>query len=200
MHVSDHVILNAVVKALEGSSPFYSFRIVDGLYVATGFVVVPLADQVDDLTLLEAMGSPSVSKDGAEELAAHALIVAAEREFSVVVKDFNFDAVKVLRIENEKLRKNNRLLRSAWVQSLDHLETLQKTLEEITNSPWTMLVVLQGTPLLYLLMELLFGLRRMFGMAPLPWRTCRGTSWMRTEMIAVGCGIYILSVYGFRRS
>jgi len=65
-------------------------------------------------------------------LAAHALIVAAEREFSVVVKDFNFDAVKVLRIENEKLRKNNRLLRSAWVQSLDHLETLQKTLEEIT--------------------------------------------------------------------
>jgi len=200
VHVSDHVILNAVVKALEGSSPFYSFRIVDGLYVATGFVVVPLADQVDDLTLLEAMGSPSVSKDGAEELAAHALIVAAEREFSVVVKDFNFDAVKVLRIENEKLRKNNRLLRSAWVQSLDHLETLQKTLEEITNSPWTMLVVLQGTPLLYLLMELLFGLRRMFGMAPLPWRTCRWTSWMRTEMIAVGCGIYILFVYGFRRS
>ena len=200
MHVSDHVILNTVVKALEGSSPFYSFRIVDGLYVATGFVVVPLADQVDDLTLLEAMGSPSVSKDGAEELAAHALIVAAEREFSVVVKDFNFDAVKVLRMENEKLRMNNRLLRSAWVQSLDHLETLQKTLEEITNSPWTMLVVLQGTPLLYLLMELLFGLRRMFGMAPLPWRTCRGTSWMRTEMIAVGCGIYILSVYGFRRS
>ena len=132
MHVSDHVILNAVVKALEGSSPFYSFRIVDGLYVATGFVVVPLADQVDDLTLLEAMGSPSVSKDGAEELAAHALIVAAEREFSVVVKDFNFDAVKVLRMENEKLRRNNRLLRSAWVQSLDHLETLQKTLEEIT--------------------------------------------------------------------
>jgi len=67
VHVSDHVILNTVVKALEGSSPFYSFRIVDGLYVATGFVVVPLADQVDDLTLLEAMGSPSVSKDGAEE-------------------------------------------------------------------------------------------------------------------------------------
>ncbi|KAG2570614.1 uncharacterized protein LOC120642869 [Panicum virgatum] len=132
VHVSDHVILNAVVKALERSSPFYSFRIVDGLYVATGFVVVPLADQVDDLTLLEAMGSPSVSKDGAEELAAHALIVAAEREFSVVVKDFNFDAIKVLRMENEKLRGNNRLLRSAWVQSLDHLETLQKTLEEIT--------------------------------------------------------------------
>lgn len=132
VHVSDHVILNAVVKALEGSSPFYSFRIVDGLYVATGFVVVPLADLVDDLTLLEAMGSPSVSKDDAEELAAHALIVAAEHEFSVVVKDFNFDAVKVLRMENEKLRRNNRLLRSAWVQSLNHLETLQKTLEEIT--------------------------------------------------------------------
>jgi len=147
VHVSDHVILNAVVKALEGSSPFYSFRIVDGLYVATSFVVVPLADQVDDLTLLEAMGSPSVSKDGAEELAAHALIVAAEREFSVVVKDFNFDAVKVLRMENEKLRRNNRLLRSAWVQSLDHLETLQKTLEEITmdvvsGSPRNSIVVL----------------------------------------------------------
>jgi len=62
VHVSDHVILNTVVKALEGSSPFYSFRIVDGLYVATGFVVVPLADQVDDLTLLEAMGSPSVRR------------------------------------------------------------------------------------------------------------------------------------------
>ena len=194
MHVSDHVILNAVVKALEGSSPFYSFRIVDGLYVATGFVVVPLADQVDDLTLLEAMGSPSVSKDGAEELAAHALIVAAEREFSVVVKDFNFDAVKVLRMENEKLRRNNRLL--GFSRSI----ILRRFRRCLKRSPWTLLVVLQGTPLLYLLMELLFGLRRMFGMAPLPWRTCRGTSWMRTEMIAVGCGIYILSVYGFRRS
>ena len=42
-HVSYHVILNGVVEALGGSSPSYSFRMLDGLYVATGFVIVPLA-------------------------------------------------------------------------------------------------------------------------------------------------------------
>ena len=47
------MILNAVVEALGGSSP-YSFRMLDGLYVATGFVIVPLAGQIDDLALLEA--------------------------------------------------------------------------------------------------------------------------------------------------
>ena len=45
------MILNAVVKALEGSSPFYSFSSSDGLYVATGFVVVPLEDEIDEFTL-----------------------------------------------------------------------------------------------------------------------------------------------------
>jgi len=64
-HVSYHVILNAVVKALGGSTP-YSLRMVDGLYVATGFVVIQLAGQIDDLTLLEATGLASMTKDGAE--------------------------------------------------------------------------------------------------------------------------------------
>jgi len=54
--VSAHAILSEVVKALEGSTPFHSFRSVDGLYVATGFVIVPLPDAIDDYTLLEATG------------------------------------------------------------------------------------------------------------------------------------------------
>jgi len=130
-HVSYHVILNAVVKALGGSTP-YSLRMVDGLYVATGFVVIQLAGQIDDLTLLEATGLASMTKDGAEEAAAKALIVAAKRDFGVVVKDFNLSSVEVLRKENEDLHRINQLLRSGWALLLDDLETLQKTLEEIT--------------------------------------------------------------------
>ena len=57
--------LNAVVKTLEGSDPFYSFNSVDGLYVATGFVIVPLAAEFDEFTLLEGMGCASTTKDGA---------------------------------------------------------------------------------------------------------------------------------------
>jgi len=130
-HVSYHVILNAVVKALGGSTP-YSLRMVDGLYVATGFVVIQLAGQIDDLTLLEATGLASMTKDGAEEAAAKALIVAAKRDFGIVVKDFNLSSVEVLRKENEDLHRINQLLRSGWALLLDDLETLQKTLEEIT--------------------------------------------------------------------
>lgn len=57
--------LNAVVKTLEGSDPFYSFKSVDGLYVATGFVIVPLAAEFDEFTLLEGTGCASTTKDGA---------------------------------------------------------------------------------------------------------------------------------------
>jgi len=69
---------------------------------------------------------------GAEEAAANALIVAAERDFGVVGKDFNFSSLEVVRKEMEDLRRINHILRSGWVQLLDDLETLQKTLEEIT--------------------------------------------------------------------
>ena len=99
------MILKAVVKALEGSSPFYSFSSSDGLYVATGFVVVPLEDEIDEFTLLEATGSASMTKDGAEEAAADALIVAAKRDFGVVVNNFNFSNAEGLRKENESLRR-----------------------------------------------------------------------------------------------
>ena len=131
-HVSARKILDDVVRVLEGSMPCYSFSVVDGLYVATGFVVVPLGDEIDDLTLLEATGHASATKDGAEEAAAHALILASSRDFGVVVDDFNFNEVQRLRKENETLRKKNLLLSSGWFQSLDHLEVLQKTLEAIT--------------------------------------------------------------------
>ena len=50
-HVCCRCILNDVVKALEGSSPFYSFSRVHSLYVATGFVIVPLLDEFDEFTL-----------------------------------------------------------------------------------------------------------------------------------------------------
>jgi len=49
-----------------------------------------------------------------------------------VVKDFNLSSVEVLRKENEDLHRINQLLRSGWALLLDDLETLQKTLEEIT--------------------------------------------------------------------
>jgi len=130
--VSARTILNDVVKALEGSMPSYSFRSVDGLYEATGFVVVLLRDEIDDFTLLEATGDAAPTKDGAEEAAAKALISAAKHEFGVVVSDFSFREAEALRKENEILRKNNLMLRSGWSQSVDHLEMLQKTLESIT--------------------------------------------------------------------
>jgi len=84
------------------------------------------------LALLEATGLASTTKDGAEEAAANALIVAVERDFGVVVKDFNFSSLEVVRKEMEDLRRINHIPRSGWVQLLDDLETLQKTLEEIT--------------------------------------------------------------------
>ena len=112
------MILNAVVEALGGSSPSYSFHMLDGLYVATGFVIVPLAGQIDDLALLEATGLASTTKDGAEEAATNALIVAAERDFGVVVKDFNFSSLEVVRKEMEDLRRINHIPRSGWVQLL----------------------------------------------------------------------------------
>ena len=130
--VSARTILNDVVKALECSMPSYSFRSVDGLYEATGFVVVLLRDEIDDFTLLEATGDAAPTKDGAEEAAAKALISAAKHEFGVVVSDFSFREAEALRKENEILRKNNLMLRSGWSQSVDHLEMLQKTLESIT--------------------------------------------------------------------
>ena len=132
MYVSRCKILNDVIKALEGSSPSYSFSNIDGLYVATGFVVVPLAGDIDELTLLEATGSASLTKDGAEEAAANALILAAKRDFGVVVDDFSFNDAKHLRKENESLHKNNLLLKSGWVQSIDQLDMVRKTLEQIT--------------------------------------------------------------------
>jgi len=64
-YVSCRTQLNAVVKTLEGSDPFYSFKSVDGLYVATGFVIVPLAAEFDEFTLLEGTGCASTTKDGA---------------------------------------------------------------------------------------------------------------------------------------
>ena len=60
------------------------------------------------------------------------MIVAAERDFGVVGKDFNLSSLEVVRKEMEDLRRINHILRSGWVQLLDDLETLQKTLEEIT--------------------------------------------------------------------
>ena len=131
-YVSARTILNDVVKALEGSMPFYSFNNVDGLYVATGFVVVPLGDEIEDLSLLEATGHASPTMDGAEEAAAKAMIVVAKREFGVVVNDFSFNEAEGLRKENETLRRSNLLLRSGWAHSLDHLKLLQNTLEAIT--------------------------------------------------------------------
>jgi len=130
--VSARMILDGVVKALEGSTPFYSLSTSDGLYVATGFVVVVLSDEEDDFSLLEATGQPSATKDGAEESAAKALIFAAQRDFGVVVSDFNLAEAEALRKENEALRRKNSLLSSGWVQSVDHLEMVQKTLETIT--------------------------------------------------------------------
>ena len=130
--VSARTILNDVVKVLQGLTPFYSFTCVDGFYVATGFVVVPLVDEIDELTLLEATGHASQTKDGAEEAAANAMIAAAKREFGIVVKDFSFNEVEGLRKENQTIRRNNLLLRSGWAQSLDHLSMLQKTPEAIT--------------------------------------------------------------------
>ena len=127
-----HAILNDVVKALEGSVPFFSFNVADGLYVATGFVIVPLPDEMDDVTLLEATGHPSPTKEGAEEAAASTMIWAAKRDFGVVVADFNFTEGQRLQKENENLRKNNVFLSSGWIQPLGHLEILEKTLEAIT--------------------------------------------------------------------
>ena len=121
-----------MVKALEGSTPFYSFSSVDGLYVATGFVIVPLPDAIDDYTLLETTGHGSWTKEGAKEGAAKALILAAKQDFGVMVYDFNFSEAEGLRKENDILRTKNRLLSSGWAHSLDHLEMVQKVLESIT--------------------------------------------------------------------
>ena len=96
-YVSCRTILNDVVKTLEGSVPFYSLKNVDGLYVATSFVIVPLLAEVDEFILLEATGCPSMTKDGAEEAAASALIQAARRDFGVVVTNPNFSGVEELR-------------------------------------------------------------------------------------------------------
>jgi len=93
-HVSCRTVLADVVKALEGSIPFYSFESADGLYVATGFVIVPLPVEFDEFTLLEATGCASTTKDGAEEAAASALIQAASRDFGVVVTNSNFSDVE----------------------------------------------------------------------------------------------------------
>ncbi|XP_039844547.1 uncharacterized protein LOC120704278 isoform X2 [Panicum virgatum] len=89
-------------------------------------------DEIDDLTLLEATGEASRTKDGAEEAAAKAMIVAAKRDFGVVVSDFSFCEVERLRKENETVRRSNLLLRSGWAQSLDHLKVLQDALGAIT--------------------------------------------------------------------
>jgi len=131
-HVSGRKILSDGVRALQGYVPFYSFNNVDGLYVATGFVVVPLPDEIDDLTLLEATGCASSTKDGAEESAAKALIAAAKHDFGVVVNDFSFNEAEDLRKKNETLPRSNLLLSSGRAQSLDHLQVLQNTLETIT--------------------------------------------------------------------
>jgi len=131
-YVSCRTILNDVVKTLEGSVPFYSLKNVDGLYVATSFVIVPLLAEVDEFILLEATGCPSMTKDGVEEAAASALIQATRRDFGVVVTNPNFSGVEELRKKNEELRRNNMLLKSGWSESIDHVEILQKTLEHIT--------------------------------------------------------------------
>ena len=131
-HVCCRCILNDVVKALEGSSPFYSFSRVHSFYVATGFVIVPLPDEFDEFTFLEATGHASMTKDGAEESAASALITAAKHDFGIVVNNPSMNAAELLAKENENLRRNNLLLKSGWVRSVDHLAVVQKTLEQIT--------------------------------------------------------------------
>ena len=131
-HVSCRTVLADVVKALEGSIPFYSFESADGLYVATGFVIVPLPVEFDEFTLLEATSCASTTKDGAEEAAASALIQAASRDFGVVVTNSNFSDVEDLQKKNEKLLRHNMLLKSGWAQTINHVEILQKTLEHIT--------------------------------------------------------------------
>ena len=73
-----------------------------------------------------------MTKDGAEEAAADALILAAKRDFGVVIDDFNFSNAEGLRKENESLRRTNLMLKSDWVQSVDHLETVRQALEQIT--------------------------------------------------------------------
>ena len=42
--------------------------------------------------------------------------------FGVVVDDFSFNDAEHLRKENESLHKNNLLLKSGWVQSIDQLD------------------------------------------------------------------------------
>ena len=54
------------------------------------------------------------TKEGDEEGAAKALILAAKRDFGVMVYDFNFSEVEGLRKENDILRTKNRLLSSGW--------------------------------------------------------------------------------------
>lgn len=61
----------------------------------------------------------STTKDGAEEAAASALIQAASRDFGVVVSSSIFSDVEELQKKNEKLVRNNMLLKSGWVQSID---------------------------------------------------------------------------------
>ena len=51
-------------------------------------------------------------------------MLAAKRDFGVVVDDFNFSDAEGRRKENKSLRSTNLLLKSGWVQSVDHLETL----------------------------------------------------------------------------
>ena len=46
-----------------------------------------------------------MTKDGAEEAVADALILAAKRDFGVVVNNFHFSNAEGLRKENESLRR-----------------------------------------------------------------------------------------------
>ena len=95
-----------------------------------------------------------------------------------MVANSTFSDAEELRKENEELRRKNAMLRSGWNQSIDHVEILQKTMEHIT------LDAIGGSSRLgigVLLMELLFGQRRVFGLPHLQWKNCPPSSWMKPE-------------------